>query len=98
MKRTGVVTSGGDAPGMNAVIRAVVQTGIGMNCEVLGVRRDYSGLIAGEFVALGFRDVGGIIQRGGTILSCPEFEARTTPQSIRRASQTRHRMACCHCR
>jgi 6-phosphofructokinase 1 len=77
MKRIGVMTSGGDAPGMNAAIRAVVRTGIEMDCEVLGVRRGYSGLIAGEFVALGPRDVGGIIQRGGTILSsarCPEFE------------------------
>jgi len=77
MKRIGVMTSGGDAPGMNAAIRAVVRTGLEMDCEVLGVRRGYSGLIAGEFVALGPRDVGGIIQRGGTILSsarCPEFE------------------------
>jgi 6-phosphofructokinase 1 len=73
MKRIGVMTSGGDAPGMNAAIRAVVRTGL-VECEVLGVRRGYSGLIAGEFVALGPRDVGGIIQRGGTILSsarCP---------------------------
>lgn len=76
MKRIAVLTSGGDAPGMNAAIRAVVRTGIDKGYEVFGVRHGYVGLISGDFARLGVRDVGGIIQRGGTILGsarCPEF-------------------------
>ncbi|OGO40480.1 MAG: 6-phosphofructokinase [Chloroflexi bacterium RBG_16_57_9] len=77
MKRIAVLTSGGDAPGMNAAIRAVVRTGIGKGWEVFGVYHGFAGLIAGKFAPLGARDVGGIIQRGGTILGsarCPEFK------------------------
>ena len=77
MKRIAVLTSGGDAPGMNAAIRAVVRTGLEFDWEVFGVRRGYTGLIAGDFVSLGARAVGGIIQHGGTMLGssrCPEFE------------------------
>lgn len=76
-KRIAVLTSGGDAPGMNAAIRAVVRVGIGKSCEVIGVRNGYAGLIAGHLISLGVRDVSGIIQKGGTILGsarCPEFE------------------------
>ena len=68
MKRLAVLTSGGDAPGMNAAIRAVVRMGVARGFEVFGVRHGYTGLIAGEFVPLGLRSVGGIMQRGGTIL------------------------------
>jgi 6-phosphofructokinase 1 len=68
VKRVAVLTSGGDAPGMNAAIRAVVRTGIARNVEVLGVRHGYTGLIAGDFVPLRARDVGGILDRGGTVL------------------------------
>lgn len=68
MKRIAVLTSGGDAPGMNAAIRAVVRTGLAHKWEVFGVRHGYSGLLAGKFLALGARDVGGIMQRGGTML------------------------------
>lgn len=77
MKRIAVLTSGGDAPGMNAAIRAVVRTGLNKGWEVFGVRHGYAGLIAGNFVPLGARDVGGIIQQGGTILGsarAPEFK------------------------
>jgi 6-phosphofructokinase 1 len=77
MKRIAVLTSGGDAPGMNAAIRAVVRTGIAKGMEVFGVRHGFTGLLAGEFVPLGVRAVGGIIQHGGTILGstrCPEFK------------------------
>lgn len=77
MKRIALLTSGGDAPGMNAAIRAVVRGGCDEGWEVLGIRHGYAGLITGEFVSMGTRDVGGIIQRGGTILGsarCPEFE------------------------
>lgn len=68
MKRIAVLTSGGDAPGMNAAIRAVVRTGIARGCDMYGVRLGYEGLINGRIIPLGARDVGGIIQRGGTIL------------------------------
>jgi 6-phosphofructokinase 1 len=77
MKRIAVLTSGGDAPGMNAAIRAVVRTGIAKGMEVFGVRHGFTGFLAGEFVPLGVRAVGGIIQHGGTILGstrCPEFK------------------------
>lgn len=77
MKRIAVLTSGGDAPGMNAAIRAVVRTGLDKEWAVFGVRHGYTGLIKADFVSMGARDVGGIIQQGGTILGsarCPEFE------------------------
>jgi 6-phosphofructokinase 1 len=68
MKRIAVLTSGGDAPGMNAAIRAVVRTSANKGWQVMGVKNGYEGLINGIFVPLGTRDVGGILQRGGTIL------------------------------
>ena len=77
MKRIAVLTSGGDASGMNAAIRAVVRTGVDRGWEVYGVRHGYAGLVADDFVELGVRDVGGIIQRGGTMLGstrCLEFK------------------------
>jgi 6-phosphofructokinase 1 len=77
MKRIAVLTSGGDAPGMNAAIRAVTRAAIKNGLEVFGVKLGYEGLIAGKFMPLGARDVGGIIQKGGTILGsarCPEFK------------------------
>ncbi|MGB9592943.1 MAG: 6-phosphofructokinase, partial [Anaerolineae bacterium] len=68
MRRIGVLTSGGDAPGMNACVRAVVRSGLSAGLEVYGIRRGYSGLIDGDMEPLSARDVGGIIQRGGTFL------------------------------
>ena len=76
MKRIGVLTSGGDAPGMNAAIRAVVRTGLDKNWHVFGIRHGYVGLINDNIIPLGARDVGGIIQQGGTVLGSsrsPEF-------------------------
>jgi 6-phosphofructokinase 1 len=73
MKTIGVMTSGGDAPGMNPCVRAVVRTALGNNLAVKGVRRGFEGLIAGDFVDLGPRDVGGIIQKGGTVLLTGRF-------------------------
>jgi len=76
MKRIAVLTSGGDAPGMNAGVRSVVRTGIKMGWEVFGIREGYQGLINNNFIPLGMRDVGGIIQKGGTFLGsarCKEF-------------------------
>ena len=77
MKSIAVLTSGGDAPGMNAAIRAVVRTGVARGLNVWGVYQGYSGLIEGNFKRLGARDVGSIIQRGGTVLGsarCAEFQ------------------------
>jgi 6-phosphofructokinase 1 len=76
MKRLAVLTSGGDAPGMNAAVRAVVRTALDKGWEALGVRDGFAGLMAGRFVPLGARDVGGVIQLGGTFLGSarsPEF-------------------------
>ncbi|MBK8782434.1 MAG: 6-phosphofructokinase [Anaerolineales bacterium] len=64
----GVLTSGGDAPGMNAAIRAVVRTALANDLNVIGVMHGYEGLLNGEFKPMGPRDVGGILQRGGTVL------------------------------
>jgi 6-phosphofructokinase 1 len=77
MRRIAVLTSGGDAPGMNAAVRAVVRTGIDHGWEVYGVEHGYRGLVDGIFHMLGRRDVSGIIQLGGTMLGsarCPEFK------------------------
>ena len=77
MRNLAVLTSGGDAPGMNAAIRAVVRTGLSHGLNLWGVYQGYSGLIEGNFKRLGARDIGSIIQRGGTVLGsarCPEFQ------------------------
>jgi 6-phosphofructokinase 1 len=68
MKRIGVLTSGGDAPGMNAAIRAVTRAAIYHNIEVKGILNGFEGMIENKFINLKFSDVGNIIQRGGTIL------------------------------
>ena len=76
MKRIALLTSGGDAPGMNAAIRAVTRRALYHGAEVFGVRRGYAGLMANDLVPLGPRDVGRILQLGGTMLGsarCPEF-------------------------
>ena len=78
-KRIGVLTSGGDAPGMNAAIRAVVRTALSHGVEVMGIYRGYSGLIDGDIKKLEFRDVSNIINKGGTTLysdRCPEFKTK----------------------
>ncbi|MBE6848266.1 MAG: 6-phosphofructokinase [Ruminococcus sp.] len=77
MKRIGVLTSGGDAPGMNAAIRAVTRTALYKGMEVVGIRRGYNGLINGDVFDMNVRSVSSIIQRGGTLLftaRCPEFK------------------------
>lgn len=68
MKRIGLLTSGGDSPGMNAAIRTIVRRGSKINAEILGIQRGFRGLIDGDVVPLDNRAVGGIIERGGTIL------------------------------
>lgn len=72
-KRIAVLTSGGDAPGMNAAIRAIVRMGISRGWEVLGVRRGFAGLCAGDVESLDARSVGGILQQGGTLLGSERF-------------------------
>jgi 6-phosphofructokinase 1 len=77
MKRIAVLTSGGDAPGMNAAVRSAVRTAIDKGWETFGVLHGYAGLIRDDFIPLGPRAVGGIIQQGGTMLGskrCPEFK------------------------
>ena len=77
IKKIGVLTSGGDAPGMNAAIRAVVRTALTSGIEVYGVYNGYAGLVNDEIVQLTHKDVGGIINRGGTFLGSarlPEFK------------------------
>ena len=84
-RRIGVLTSGGDAPGMNAAIRAVTRTAFAQGVEVMGIYRGYSGLISGDIKPLGLRDVSNIINHGGTFLysdRCPEFK---TEAGMRRA-------------
>ena len=76
IKTIGVLTSGGDAPGMNAAIRAVVRTAISKGLKVKGIMRGYAGLLNEEIVDMDTKSVADIIQRGGTILytaRCEEF-------------------------
>jgi 6-phosphofructokinase 1 len=90
MKAIGVLTSGGDAPGMNACIRAIVRTSLGRGWTVFGIRHGYAGLITGEGATLVSRDVSGIIQQGGTILGsarCPEFKTEEGRQKALREVQ-----------
>ncbi len=77
VKTIGVLTSGGDAPGMNAAVRAVVRSAVEFNIRVLGIRRGYNGLMTGDIVEMDKRSVSDIIQKGGTILytaRCLEFK------------------------
>ena len=85
MKRIGVLTSGGDAPGMNACIRAVVRMGSYHEVEIFGVEHGYDGLIAGDISKLGPRDVSDMIQRGGTFLKTARSAAFRTEEGFQRA-------------
>lgn len=78
------MTSGGDAPGMNPAIRAVVRSAIAYGMEVYGIRQAYSGLLAGDFERLTNREVSGILQRGGTILQTARNDEFKTPAGQRR--------------
>ncbi|MCR4428074.1 MAG: 6-phosphofructokinase [Caldiserica bacterium] len=84
-KRIGLLTSGGDAPGMNAAIRAVVRQGIKEGAEIVGIMRGFEGLISGEFIPLDLSSVSGIIQRGGTILLTARCEEFKTPEGVEEA-------------
>lgn len=85
MKRIGVLTSGGDAPGMNAAIRAVVRSAIFNGVEVYGIKRGYTGLLAKDYAEMSLRSVGDIIHRGGTILRTARSEEFKTKEGIEKA-------------
>lgn len=77
MERIAVLTSGGDAPGMNAAVRAVVRAALNNKMDIYGIERGYAGLVKGEFTRLSHRSVSGLIHKGGTFLRtarCPEFK------------------------
>src|SRR5690554_6638624 len=84
-RRVGVLTSGGDAPGMNAAIRTVVRAAIHYNMEPWAIYRGYHGLIRGEMEPLTSRSVSGIIQRGGTILKSARSDQFMTPEGRKKA-------------
>ncbi|MCE2994780.1 MAG: 6-phosphofructokinase [Cyclobacteriaceae bacterium] len=85
ISKIGVFTSGGDAPGMNAAIRAVVRASIYYKKEVYGIMQGYEGMISGDIVKLGARSVGNIIQRGGTILKTARSLEFRTPEGREKA-------------
>ncbi len=87
MKKIGVFTSGGDAPGMNAALRATVRWLSKHEVDVVGIMRGYAGMIDGEFVAMTPRSVANIIQRGGTILHTARSKAFMTPEGRSEAAK-----------
>ncbi len=88
VRRIGVLTSGGDAPGMNAAVRSVVRTAIFRGIEVVGIRRGWNGLINGDIVRLDEKSVAHIINRGGTILYTARSEEFRTPEGQQKAVNT----------
>ncbi len=88
MKRIGLLTSGGDAPGMNSAIRAVVRTGIYFGMEVFGIERGYAGLINDELYQMDMRSVSDIVQRGGTKLRTARCLEMLTKEGQRKAVKT----------
>jgi 6-phosphofructokinase 1 len=87
MKKIGVLTSGGDAPGMNACIRAVVRCGVSRKLDVIGIRRGYCGILEEDFVKLGSRSVANTIYRGGTFLETARCEEMKTEEGIKKANE-----------
>lgn len=85
IEKIAILTSGGDAPGMNSCIRAVVRTALTSNMKVAGVEGGYEGLIHGNFLPMGLRDVGGIMQRGGTVLQTARSKTFREPRGQREA-------------
>ena len=86
IKRIGILTSGGDAPGMNAVIRAIVRKATAQGVSVLGIRRGYSGLITGDMVELTSRSVDRLLPRGGTMLYTARCQEMYTPEGQEKAA------------
>jgi 6-phosphofructokinase 1 len=88
MRKIGVVTAGGDAPGMNAAIRSVVRSAIQSQLEVVGFERGYEGIIEGQARPMGPRSVSGIINLGGTILKTSRCEEIKTPEGLEKAAES----------
>ncbi len=86
IKKIGLLTSGGDAPGMNCAIRAVVRTAINNNIQVFGIKRGYEGLLKGEIAEMTAKDVSNIMFRGGTILRTARSEEMRTEEGIEKAA------------
>jgi 6-phosphofructokinase 1 len=84
-KKIGILTSGGDAPGMNTCVRAIVRTAITKGQKIYGISGGYDGLMHGNYSEMGLRDVGGILQRGGTILQTKRSMEFKTPEGQREA-------------
>lgn len=85
-KKIAVLTSGGDAPGMNAVVRAVVRAGISAGLEVFGIRKGYNGLLTGDIVPMNLRSVTDVIHRGGTILYTARSPKYNSPEGVKQAA------------
>ncbi len=92
LNRIAVFTSGGDAPGMNACVRAVVRNAVANDLEVIGVRRGYAGMIEGDFVEMDGRSVSNIVQMGGTILKSARSKAFREPEGRALAAENLHKM------
>jgi 6-phosphofructokinase 1 len=94
IKNIGILTSGGDSPGMNAAIRAVVRTGVYHGIEVYGIRRGYQGMIEGDIFKMQTTDVSNIIQRGGTILKTARSKEFMTDKGMQKAYDqlTKHKI------
>ena len=88
LKKIGILTSGGDAPGMNAAVRAVCRAAISRGMEVVGIRRGYAGLIKGDVFEMNLRSVSDIIQRGGTVLYSARSLEFKEEQGMQKAVQT----------
>jgi 6-phosphofructokinase 1 len=88
MKRIGVFTSGGDAPGMNACIRAVVRGAVYHGIEVYGIRKGYNGMISGDVYKMDSHSVSNIVQRGGTILKSARSKEFATPEGRKKAYES----------
>jgi len=88
IKRIGILTSGGDAPGMNAAVRAVVRTALSRGVECVGIRRGYNGLINGDFVRMDASSVSHIIEKGGTVLYTARSEEFMTEEGQLKAAAT----------
>ena len=88
VKRIGVLTSGGDAPGMNAAIRSVVRASMHMGIECLGIRRGFNGLITGDITSMDFVQTSGLIGRGGTVLYTARSDEFKTPEGRKKAANT----------
>ena len=92
LKSIAVLTSGGDAPGMNAAVRAVVRTGISYGMRVVGVLRGYNGLLNGEIEEMNLRSVSDIIHRGGTVLYTARSPEFNTPAGVQKAAENCRKM------